>query len=220
MTKGYWGIQHVTGAVLVIGMLITIAGVIVVVIQGKIEGLEAAFKGVEGIGEDAAAFRTVGAFSLAGLTLMLVGFGMFTVHLAETGDRGISIVALNLLVFTFVFAAVEGTFHSEVTAWAGEEWARTGATPEFYEPLRRWMNGPIQLAYMTFGFASMAGYGWAMLRTMVIPRWVGWATIGWSLAWLTVILVTQDSLPAVLFVPQLLIGVALLVYPSLRASDA
>ena len=220
MTKDFWGTQRVVGALLVMGMLITLAGIVVVVIQGKVEGLEAAFKGVEGIGEDAAAFRTVGAFSLAGLTLMLIGFGVFTVHLTETGDRGISIIALNLLVVTLVFAAIEGTFHSEVTAWAGEERARTGATPEFYEPLRRWINGPIQLAYMTFGFSSMAGYGWAILRTMVLPRWVGWATIGWSLAWLIVTVATQDSLPAVLFAPQLLIGVALLVYPSLRASDA
>ena len=220
MIKGYWSIQRVTGAVLVLSILITFAGILVVVIQGRVEGLEAAFKGVEGIGEDAAAFRTVGAFSLAGLIVMLLGFGIFTVHLTETGDRGISVVALNLLVFTVVFSAIEGSFHSEVTAWAGEEWARTGAAPEFYEPLRQWMNGPIQLAYMTFGFSSLAGYGWAMLRTMVLPRWVGWATIGWSLAWLAVILATQDSLPAVLFVPQLLIGVALLLYPSLRVSEA
>ena len=63
MNQGYWGIQHVTGVVLVLGMLVTIADIVVVVIQRKVEGLEAAFRGVEGIGEDVAAFRTVGAFS-------------------------------------------------------------------------------------------------------------------------------------------------------------
>ena len=181
MTKSFWSIQHVAGALLVLGMLITLAGIIVVAIQGKVEGLEAAFKGVEGIGDETSAFRTVGAFSRPGLILMLLGFGTLTVHLTESGDRAISLVALNLLLVTVVFSAIEGTFQSEVTAWAGEEWARTGTTPEFYEPLRQWMNGPVQLVYMTFGLSSMAGYGWAILRTMVLPRWVGWATIGWSL---------------------------------------
>ena len=216
MTKNFWGTQHVTGVLIVLGMLITLAGIIVVVIQGKVEGLEAAFKGVEGIGEAASAFRTVDVFALPGSILLLLGFGMLTVHMIEAGDWAISILALNLLVVTVVFLTIEGTFHGEVTAWAGQEWARTGTVPEFYEPLRQWVNGSIQLIYMTFGFSSMAGYGWAILRTMVLPRWVGWTTIGWSLAWLMLILVTQDSLPAVFFIPPLLIGVALLAYPSRR----
>lgn len=139
-------------------------------------------------------------------------------QLTEAGDRAISLVALDLLVVTVVFAAIEGTFQSEVTAWAVEEWARTGHVPEFYEPLRQWVNGPIQMVYMTFGLSSMAGYGWAILRTGVLARWVGWATIGWSFAWLVVILATQDSLPAVLFVLFLLIGVATLAYPSRKRS--
>ena len=143
---------------------------------------------------------------------------MLTVRLGEEGDRMISILALNLFVVFLVVSVLEGTFHSEVTAWAGQEWARTGTVPEFFEPLRQWVNGPIQLVYMTFGFISMAAYGWAILRTGVLPRWLGWVTVGWSLAWLIVILVTQDTLPAVAFVPPLLIGVALLVYPLPRAS--
>ncbi len=31
--------------------------------------------------------------------------------------------------------------------------ARTGTVPEFYEPLRQWVNGSIQVLYMTIGFA-------------------------------------------------------------------
>ena len=209
--KNFWNTQTISGSLLVLGIVITGAGFIVLLVQGKIEGLEAAFKGVEGIGEAASAFRTLEAFTRPGYVLLLLGFGMLTVRLSEEGDHTISILALNLFVVFLVVSVLEGTFHSEVTAWAGQEWARTGTVPEFFEPLRQWVNGPIQLVYMSFGFTSMAAYGWAILRTGVLQRWLGWVTVGWSLAWLIVILVTQDTLPAVVFVPMLLIGVALLV---------
>ena len=99
-----------------------------------------------------------------------------------------------------------------MTAWSGEEWARTGAVPEIFEPLREWVNGPIQFAYTTVAYASMAFYGWAFLRTKVLPRWIGWVTLGWSLAWLIVIFATQTTLPAVFLVFPLFFGVAPLVH--------
>ena len=214
MTKNYWSTQHIAGALLVLALLITGVGFIVVAVQGRIGGLEAAFKGVEGIGEAASAFRTLEAYTAPGLILLVLGFGTLTIRLTEAGDRIIPILALNLLVVTVVFLAFEGTFQSRVTAWAGQEWARTGTVPEFFEPLRQWVNGSIQLVYMTFGFSSMIAYGWALLRTKVLPDWVGWTMLAWSLAWLIWILVTQDSLPAVFFILPLLIGVALMAHPS------
>ena len=42
MSKNFWSTQHVTGALIVLRILITLAGIIVVVIQSKVEGLEAA----------------------------------------------------------------------------------------------------------------------------------------------------------------------------------
>ena len=68
--------------------------------------------------------------------------------------------------------------------------------PEIFEPLREWVNGPVQLHYVIFANASMAFYGWAFLRTKVLPRWIGWVTLAWSLALLILALVTQDTLPA------------------------
>ena len=84
--------------------------------------------------------------------------------------------------------------------------------PELFEPLREWVNGPIQLRYVTFGNASMAFYGWAFLRTKVLPRWIGWGILIWSLGWLIVTPVI--TLPATLIILPLILGVALLAYPS------
>ena len=79
-------------------------------------------------------------------------------------------------------------------------------------PLREWVNGAVQLQYVTFVNASMAVYGWAFLRTKILPRWIGWTTLIWSSAWLIVAVVTQDTLPATFLVLPLLFGVALLVH--------
>ncbi len=100
----------------------------------------------------------------------------------------------------------EGTFHSSLTVWAGQQWERTGIVPEFYEPLRDWANRAVQAIYMPFGLLSMAGYGWAILRTGLLPRWIAWVAIAWSLVVLVMVLP-----PAVLFVPALFLGIALLV---------
>ena len=42
----------------------------------------------------------------------------------QAGDRGPAVAALALVVFSAAFAAVEGTFHANVTVWAAEEAAR------------------------------------------------------------------------------------------------
>ena len=92
MIKSFWSTQHIAGALLVLGMLITGAGFIAVIIQGNIEGLEASFKGVEGIGEAASAFRTLGAFTPA-MILMLLGFGVLTAYMTEAGEQAVSFLA-------------------------------------------------------------------------------------------------------------------------------
>ena len=212
MSKSFWTTGRIAGALLALSTIFIAVEFIVVLAQGNIEGVPAAWEGVEGIGEKASVFRTVEIFRGPEALLLFLGFGMLTVHLREAGDRTVPFLAFNLFIVFLVLAAIEDTFHSEVTAWAGEEWARTGAVPEFYEPLREWVNGAVQVRYVTFSNASMAFYGWAFLRTKVLPRWISWGTLIWSLGWLIVIPVI--TLPATLIILPLIIGVALLAYPS------
>ena len=207
-----WTTGRISGTLLVLSSVLVAAELTVVLAQGKIEGIEAAWEGVEGIGEAATVFRDIEALRTPQVVLLFLGFGMLTVHLSEAGDRTLSFLAFNLFIVFLVLAAIEDTFHSEVTAWAGEEWARTGAVPEFFDPLREWVNGPVQLRYVTFVNASMAFYGWAFLRTKVLPRWIGLGTLTWSLGWLVVALVIQLTLPATYILLPLLLGVALIVH--------
>ena len=212
MIKSYWTTGHISGTLLIFGFLIVVAQFIVVLAQGNFDGVSAAWEGVEGIGEKATVLRDIEALRTPQVILLFLGFGVLTLHLNGAGDRALSFLAFNLYIVFLMLAAIENTFHSEVTAWAGEEWARTGTVPDFFEPLREWVNGAVQLQYVTFVNASMAVYGWAFLRTKILPRWIGWTTLIWSSAWLIVAVVTQDTLPATFLVLPLLFGVALLVH--------
>jgi hypothetical protein len=54
--------------------------------------------------------------------------------------------------------------------------------------------------------------GWSLIGSGVIPVWVGWAVLIWSLSWLAVLVaLTADDLyfPILHFLPLLLIGIGL-----------
>ena len=213
MTKSFWTTGRISGGLLMLSIAVIVAEFIAVLIQGNFEGVPAAWEGVEEIGEATSVFRTIQLFTGPETVLLLLGFGVLTVHLSEAGDRALPFLAFNLFIIYVALSAIETTFHGEVTAWAGEEWARTGAIPQIYEPLREWVNGAVQLRYVIFVHASLALYGWAILRTNVLYRWVGWTTLIWSLVWLALTFVDQTTLPATFILIPLLLGITLLVHP-------
>ena len=51
----------------------------------------------------------------------------------------------------------------------------------------RWRGLPwifeLEQNYVVLACFALVAYGWAILRTEVLPRWLGWAAIGWSVVW-------------------------------------
>ena len=202
--------RRVIGGLIVLGVILPIVGVIVVAVRGDLRGLTASFRGVGGIGEGASALATVTLFAIPGLILLLAGFSLFTLLLWDAGDRAISVIAFTLWFSGLMLAMIEGTFQASVTVWAGKI-ARTGTVPELYEPLRLWMNMWVQRFYVPMGLVAGAAYGWAILETRLLPRWVGWGSIGSSVAWLAVFRLDGEAIPAMIFIVPLVIGVVLLI---------
>jgi len=69
------------------------------------------------------------------------------------------------------------------------------------------------VAFVVLAFLGQAAFGAAILRTGLLPAWVGWATILWNLAWLVVLPIARpDNMyyPWLHYVAPLLIGIALL----------
>ena len=209
MNQEFWALPRIAGGLLVASILVLLAGLVMIYLQGNISGLGTGFQGVAGKGAAASALVTLYRFSIPAVLLQLLGFGLLTILLREAGDRAIASPAFSLLIFSWAVATVEGSFQSSVTVWAAQEYARTGAVPELFEPLRRWVNDPIQRTYMIAYLVSMAGYGWAILRTQFLTPWVGWFSIGWSLTW-TLLYLGPVGAPVVAVLFPLVFGGALL----------
>src|SRR5688572_13700121 len=68
--------------------------------------------------------------------------------------------------------------------------------------------------YIVLAFLAQAAFGAALLRTDLVPGWVGWATIIWNLAWLVILPIFSSRdiyYPVLHHAAPLMIGIALLV---------
>jgi hypothetical protein len=209
MKTNFFTTPRIAGILLVLGLLILLAGAGTIAAQGRLEGMAAAFRGVGPGTRDASGLRIIARFAVPYLMAQLAGYTLFALLLHQAGDRGTAVVALTLFVFSATFAAVEGSFHASVTVWAAGEAARTGSAPAFYEPLRRWLNYDVQLVYMSFLLTALLLFSWSALRTGLLPSWIGWAALAWSLLSFPLYFLVFGA-PLIVILTPLLLGVGLL----------
>jgi hypothetical protein len=83
----------------------------------------------------------------------------------------------------------------------------------FFISRQEWVYAPV-VAFVVLAFLAQAVFGAALLRTGLLPGWVGWATILWNLGWLVVLPIARPKdmyYPWLHYVAPLLIGIALLL---------
>lgn len=207
MNTNFLTTARVAGILLVVGLLILLAGAGQIAAQGRLEGMAAAFRGVGPATGDASGLRTIMRFVVPYSMAQLAGFALFTVLLLKAGDRGIAVVALTFFVVSTTLSAVEGSFHASVTVWAAGQ-AHVGTAPEFYEPLRRWLNYDVQRINMSLQLTALLLFSVSALRTRLLPRWIGWAALAWSLLSFPLYFSVTGA-PAVAILTPLLIGLGL-----------
>jgi hypothetical protein len=210
MNVEFFTTSRVAGLLMLLSIVIMLGAVVLIAAQGRLGGMAAAFRGVHPGSADASGLRTIARFAVPFTMAQLAGFALFTLVLLQAGDRGLAVVALVFLMFWSVLGAVEGSFHASVTTWAAEEAARTGSSPSFYEPLRRWLNSELQLVNMSFALTAMLLFSWSALRTGLLPEWIGWAALAWSLLSFFLYYLVLGA-PLIIIVAPLLFGIGLLL---------
>lgn len=202
--------MRIGGVVFLAAVSVLVGGFALIAVRGQIRGVTASFMGVEGIGRDAAALATLmKALALFGI-LQLVGFGVLTAVLTEAGERTLALVSFGLWVFASAAAAIRAVFDGTVTVWAGERWAETDTVPDIYEPLSTFAQNTFLWSAEIPWLIAAAGFGWAVIRSGVLPSWVGYVAIGWSVLWLLFPIVFRSDLPAALALFPILFGIAML----------
>lgn len=206
--------MRIGGAALLTGVVVLGAVFALVAMRGQIRGAGAGFMGVEGVGRDAAALATVMRGTAVFAILQLIGFGILSAAVSRAGEQTLGLISFGLWVFASAVAALRTAFEGTVTVWAGEQWASTGTVPDIYEPLSAFAQNSFLWYAEIPWLVAAAGFGWAVVRSGVLPAWIGYAAIAWSVLWLVLPYVFGSDLPAVLILFPLLFGIAMVVAPS------
>ena len=155
-------------------------------------------------------WRWANFFMGAAGVVLLAGLTILTTIFERTGERILSRLGLAGLLLAIIFWVAFSAFRATVTIAAAQETITTGTMPPYYEPLAQW-GSALFFVYALVGYLALAAYGGSLLHLGLLPAWVGWGTILFSIATLALLLITGDTLPAFHYLPPLLIGILLLI---------
>jgi hypothetical protein len=199
-----------TGVLLVVGLVFVLVAAVVMVASGALSAFFDFLGGsLAGLEPYLSVFRfNVYLWALAWISL-LMGFVGLTRLLVESVGEHAAVLSLAVTVVATVLATLEAVFTVGLTTWSVEEAATAGVTPEIYTVLAGGLFDKIQFAYTVLGFAAQAGFGVALLKSTLLPHWIGRITLIWGLVWLV-----ADSfffrIPALLLIMPAVIGASLL----------
>ncbi len=162
------------------------------------------------VANNAVVWRWANFFMGAAGVVLIAGLTMVTTILEKTGERILSRLGSAGLLLAVILWVVFSAFRATVTIGAAQETVTTGTMPPYYEPLARW-GFALFYVYALAGFLALAAYGGSLLQAGLLPTWVAWGTILFSMATLALLLITGDTLPAFHYLPPLLIGILLLI---------
>lgn len=162
------------------------------------------------VADNPAVWQWANFFMGAVALILAAALTMLTTILEAAGERLLCRLGLVGFLFAAVLWVIFSAFRAVISVHAAQEMVATGTVPPYYEPLAQW-GFALFYVYAVVGFLAMAAYGGSLLRVDLLPAWVGWATVVFSMAMLALSLITGDTLPAFHYFPPLLIGIHLLV---------
>lgn len=153
------------------------------------------------------------SFSLfiSGTIVTLLGFALLTGLLRDAGDRTFSQLGLIAALFGAVLWVTYIALSLGISPLAAQETVRTGVIPDYYVPLTQGTN-VFFVIYTILAFSALAAYGGAVLSTRVLPHWIGWLAIVYSLAGLVLAGFIAGNVPPLFhYLLPIVIGVLLLL---------
>jgi hypothetical protein len=185
-------VDRAAGVLLLAGGFANFAGVIMFVIRGgQSEPAEKLFPNW-GSGEASLAFvGTERGLLIAAMVLSALGFCLLDGRRYRPG------------AYVFMRLGVAGYLAGSIIGVVAEtlELTSTAVYPMF-------------VVYVTLAFVSQAAIGCALAMSELVPRWIGWATAVWNLAWLAFLVLARPwdiHFPILHLVMPVFIGAALIL---------
>jgi hypothetical protein len=190
-SRQFWTERWITGALLVLSVLLLIPGVVLYINRDNTPILGT-------VAEANALFQLERYFVLTSVIVSTLGLVMLETLLRGAGDR----IFARLGMVGFLFGAV------------------LIVVVEALILNRQQIPYALGITYETLAFLSQAAYGASLLQTRLLPKWLGQASIVWNIGWLVVLtLANYHYIPLLHALMPLLIGILLLSRPY-QASSA
>jgi len=124
----------------------------------------------------------------SGLVVTLFGLAILELVVRDAGDRVLGRLGTIAFLVGSLLWIVTDTLALGGVAWVFEN----------------------ERNYVVLASFALASFGWAFLRTGILPRWLGWTSIGWAGGWLALYLSRLVTAPLGLNLMTLLFGLVLL----------
>ena len=98
---------------------------------------------------------------VSGLVVTLLGLAVLELLVRDAGERVLGRVGTIAFLVGSILWIVADTLALRGVPWVFE----------------------FEREYVVLACLAVAAFGWAFLRTGVLPSWLGWTAIGWSLGW-------------------------------------
>jgi len=184
-----WIIEDITGEQAATGWLLILSGLIFIV-GGMLYTGRAIWQWPAGKTHSYLIWER--GFVIAALLMSVLGLTLLGRMLEAAGD---SIVAPSGMAIFLIGSIV----------------ALTGET--IFLSKQEWLYA-LFVVFVILAFLGQAAFGASILRTELLPVWVGWATMIWNLAWLVILPIARPQdmyYPWLHYVAPVIIGISLLV---------
>jgi hypothetical protein len=208
----FWTRRRFTGITLMLGCFLFLgaAGLIPRDAEGNYMVILPLREGLLVIAAHTTLFQWSFSLFISGLIVTLLGLAMLTTIFRDAHDSTFSSLALLASLFGDVLMAIYLAIPLGVAPVAAQDTVRAGVAPDYYVQLTLWTQ-PLFVLYTILAFSALAAYGGAILSTRVLPHWVGWLSIIYSLAGLVLAGFTAGNVPPFLHhLMPILMGVLLL----------
>jgi hypothetical protein len=214
--RTFWTERRFTGIILILGCLLYLAavgfmprdaqGTLLVLLPDRAALLLVAAR--------PSLFQWSMSLFIGGSIVTPLGLTMLTGILRDAGDRTFSSLGLIAALFGAVLWVIYLGLFLGLGLLAGQETARTGVVPAYYAPVNA-TTQPLFVIYTLLTFAALLAYGGAVLNTRVLPHWVGWVTIVYTLLNLvTAGFAGGNAAPVVHYLMPMVMGILLLLQRS------
>lgn len=131
---------------------------------------------------------------VAGVLVTTAGLASLAVSMDEPTATVLAAVAGTAYACGAVCWIASLAFRLTVVPWAAERTVADGVVPDGFAAYDRW-SGALYCVHMVTAYVASAVLGVAVLVADLLPAWVGWAGLGWGLAFAAGLVLTRFAGP-------------------------